>query len=258
MSRTLRKYGFRKRNTLVATSLCSDNINKELEKGLKTSYGDQFSMGGLAGFPFGGVSAFCEMVNHIPTNGNCIVIFGPHIGVDADGVVGKVNRRGCKHSGICCESAAVAASYVSSVRKGVAKICTHDIDPLDIQQSFVGNILLQCEPRVPSATDPAVELSIVLYEAQRDLMHRLISSGCGDVEAKSKIALLGGIQVNTPSGIADYFVPLSFKLIDNRGDQLFDLIDCVQENRSDNNQFWLVVFRLIGICFLTMLYVHSR
>ena len=39
--------------TLVATSLCCDEINRVLENDFTAVYGDTFSMGGLAGFPFG-------------------------------------------------------------------------------------------------------------------------------------------------------------------------------------------------------------
>ena len=48
-------------NSLVATSLCCDEVNRVLENDLKGTYGSYFSMGGLAGTPFGGVTAFGAM-----------------------------------------------------------------------------------------------------------------------------------------------------------------------------------------------------
>ena len=44
--------------TLLATSLCCDEVNRELEDTLKSVYGNNFSMGGLAGFAFGGITSF--------------------------------------------------------------------------------------------------------------------------------------------------------------------------------------------------------
>ena len=58
-------------------------------------------MGGLAGFPFGGVTGFGAMAHHIPDNGSCLVVYGPHVGIDSRGIVGTVERRGRKHGGAC-------------------------------------------------------------------------------------------------------------------------------------------------------------
>ena len=44
--------------TLLTTSLCCDEVNRELEDTLKSVYGNNFSMGGLAGFAFGGITSF--------------------------------------------------------------------------------------------------------------------------------------------------------------------------------------------------------
>jgi hypothetical protein len=83
----LTPHGYTPSNTLVATSLCCDEVNRALDKDLASLYGDNFSMGGLAGFPFGGITSFGAMAHHIPTNGSCLVVYGPHVGVDSDGVL---------------------------------------------------------------------------------------------------------------------------------------------------------------------------
>ena len=83
-------------NILVCTSLCSDEISRPLERDFAAVYGDaHYTMGGLAGFPFGGITAFASMASHIPANGGAaLVVFGPHVGVDDGGHLGTVNRRG--------------------------------------------------------------------------------------------------------------------------------------------------------------------
>ena len=50
--------GFTPDNTLLATSLCCDELARNLEKDLAKVYGKNFNLGGLAGFPFGGNTAF--------------------------------------------------------------------------------------------------------------------------------------------------------------------------------------------------------
>merc|ERR1712003_423549 len=104
--------------TLLASSLCCDEVNRVLEKDFSAIYGDNFSMGGLAGFAFGGVTSFGAMAHHIPKDGSCLVVYGPHVGVDSDGVVGKIDRRGRDATGAWCGSAAAAAGYVSKVFSG--------------------------------------------------------------------------------------------------------------------------------------------
>ena len=67
----LKSYGFTNENTLIATSLCADEVNRTLEHSLcEATTLENFSMGGLAGFPFGGVTAFGAMAHHIPDGGS--------------------------------------------------------------------------------------------------------------------------------------------------------------------------------------------
>jgi len=63
---TISENGFDRETTLVATSLCCDEVNRPLETDLAGVFTNNFNMGGLAGFPFGGVVAFGAMSAHIP------------------------------------------------------------------------------------------------------------------------------------------------------------------------------------------------
>jgi len=250
----LHQHGFSNETTLVATSLCCDEVNRDLEKDLKHAYGDHFSMGGLAGFPFGGVTAFCAMAHHIPTNGNCIVLFGPHVGVDSDGVVGKVNRRGRLESGACCGSATAAADYVHRVCRGDCAEHCSPVEALDAQQTFVGNILLPYGTRLAEAADPAVELPLALYDAQKDLMARIVARGVSAVGENVQIALVGGIQVNTPAGTPDYFVPMTFDLLDHKGEKMADLMDTLFLVRDNENELtWIIALVMYGLVIFYLL-----
>lgn len=214
---TLTSHGFGK-NSLLATSLCCDEVNRVLEKDLAAVYGDNFSMGGLAGFPFGGITSFGAMAHHIPTGGSCLIVYGPHVGVDSTGVVGKVDRRGRPGSGACCGSATAAAGYVKSVTCGDAAAAGPPTNSIDAQQTFVGSALLPYGERLEKAEEPTVELPLALFDGMDKMMKRIVAAGCGEVGGNGKIALLGGIQINTPEGTSDYFLPKVFELRNNTGD----------------------------------------
>lgn len=210
----LGRFGYGK-NTLLATSFCCDEVNRPLEEDLAAVYGQQFNMGGLAGFPFGGVTGFAAMAKHIPDGGSCLVVYGPHVGVDFDGKVGTVNRRGKEKGGTCCGSAVAASSYVSAVAKGEIKEATTPTATMDAQQIYVGSVLLPYADRLAKANDPMIELPYAMFEPVDDLTQKIVAKAAGKVGGGGKIALLGGIQINTPEGISDYFLPLRFEVRDN-------------------------------------------
>lgn len=221
----LTEYGYGK-TTLVATSLCCDEVNRILEKDFAPHYNDNFSMGGLAGFAFGGVTSFGAMAHHIPDGGSCLVIYGPHVGVDGDGNVGSVNRRGRAKPGACCGSACAALGHVCGVHKGEVKAIDPSIfaDPIQCQQAMVGDLLMPYAERLVKASEPMVELPYALYDAQKKVMDGIVAAGCQEVAGQGKIALLGGIQINTPESDSDYFLPLSFEIRTNKNDKIKDLL----------------------------------
>jgi len=211
-------------STLVATSLCCDEVNRDLDKYLTAAYGSNFSMGGLAGFAFGGVTSFGAMAHHIPDGGSCLVVYGPHVGIDSSGTIGKINRIGRKAPGPCCGSAAAAMNYCMEVKKGSLKASGIPNHPIDAQQTWVGKLLLPHSARLQRAKDSNQELPLALFDCQDELMKRIVNSACGEVSGDGKIALLGGIQINTPEGTSDYFLPKVFELRNREGDLVENLL----------------------------------
>jgi Limiting CO2-inducible proteins B/C beta carbonyic anhydrases len=223
MTKRLKPYGYGK-SSLLCTSLCCDEVNRSLEIDLQAAFGDHFHIGGLAGFAFGGVTGFGAMMSHIPDGGSCMVVYGPHVGVDSMGRIGTVDRRGREHGGACCGSAVAAAAYVKGVLNGEPK-ADAPTDPLDAQQSYVGSMLLPYAEQISEATDPMHELPFALFKAQDKLMKQIVGKMTGKLVDRQKIALVGGIQINTPHGAPDYFLPLRFEVLSNKGRVVNDLLD---------------------------------
>jgi Limiting CO2-inducible proteins B/C beta carbonyic anhydrases len=210
LRRSLGARGFRRDTTFLATSLCCDELSRELEEDLSRAFGGSlyFRLGGLAGFPSAGVTGFGAMSEHIPDEGGtCLIVYGPHCGVDGLGRVGTVPRKGKVDGGPCCGSAAAAADYV--LRNSHPPIAA---DPLDIQQASVVSHLLPFAERVRSAPVPMEEVPYCLFESQDTLMRQVVSRGRSRAKNTVPLALLGGIAINTPPSEPDFFVPLRLDL----------------------------------------------
>lgn len=220
--RSLAGYGFGK-NSLLATSLCSDEVTRPLEQAFGSVFGHHFSIGGLGGVAFGGVTSFGAMAQHIADNGSCLIVYGPHVGVDEDGKVGTISLHGKQNGGACCGSAVAAMMYCHSVASGGPKKDA-PTDPIDAQQTFLCNMLLPQAQRLDKADEPMVDLPLALFDCQDKHMQKIVARGCGHVPRSGKIALLGGVHINTPASATDYFLPLRFEVLNNRGEVIEDLL----------------------------------
>ena len=238
VQKVLRSRGFHKNKSLVATSFCADEVNRGLERDFSKTYSATFNMGGLAGFPFGGITSFGAMASHIPDGGSCLVVFGPHVGVDSTGKVGTVERRGRANGGACCGSAVAASGYASAIYHRTHSRYGPPEKPDDAQQNFVGTALLPYAAHLEAAEDKMTELPYALYDAQKKLMGNIIQAGAANVAGDGKIAVLGGIQINTPHQTDDLFLPLSFELYNNEGELIEDLSPAIGCGRPMTYSKW--------------------
>lgn len=219
----LSEKGYTDTNTLLATSLCCDELARRLEDDFVYCYGNNFSLGGLSGFPFGGSTGFENMALHIPDNGSCLIVYGPHVGVSSTGIVGKVERVGTQNVDVCCASAIAACNYLQGITDdgiGESQAFT------DLQQGAVQQLLSPNINQVSASKDPMVELPYALYDSQDSLLYEIVMEGCHRV--KNNIALLGGIQINTAPQALDYFLPLRFDLMNNRGEVIEDMLNRIR------------------------------
>ena len=93
---------------------------------------------------------------------------------------------------------------------------------LDVQQLFVVDKLLPYADRLERADNVMVELPYCMYDAQKKMMTDIVKASRDAFVDFPKIAVLGGIQINTPADQSDYFLPLSFEVYD-RGEKIEDL-----------------------------------
>ncbi len=222
----LSKMNYTPANTLLATSLCCDELARQLEDDFTGVYGSNFNLGGLAGFPFAGDTGFWNMATHIPDNGYCLIVYGPHVGLARDGTVGKVERAGVGLIDTCCASAIAASNYVRTITDGTYEITATIQRFTDFQQGAVQELILPHGKRLAEAENRMAELPYALYESQDVLLRKLVTNN-HIAENKKGIALLGGIQINTGPGTLDYFHPLSFDYVNTDGEVLEDMLPAI-------------------------------
>ena len=213
----LNEKGYSPDNTLLATSLCCDELARRLEDVFVDIYGKNFNLGGLSGFPFAGNTGFGAMAAHIPDDGFCLIVYGPHVGISQDGTVGKVERDGIKLLDTCCGSAVAASNYLKGITKGGATITTNIKSFTDFQQSAVQKMILPYGQRLEDAENPMTELPYALYETQDLLMAEIVEAGFSGT--KKGVALLGGVQINTGPTSPDYFHALRFDYLTHEGQE---------------------------------------
>ncbi len=214
------KKGFTPENTVFATSTCPDEINRAVT-GFAGHYGEHFIMGGLAGFPFTGITGFGALSHHVPDNGYLFILYGPHIGVSAVGELGKVKRPGMGERTASCGSLCGAYNYLKPRWTGIEDI-NLTYDRLDPQQWYVTSRVHQCRNVLEWSDDP---------------MHALVETAFGaideDIQAifhasrthyTGTVAFIGGIQINTPPGEENYFSPKRIELFDFRSGERTDLL----------------------------------
>jgi Limiting CO2-inducible proteins B/C beta carbonyic anhydrases len=168
-----------------------------------------------AGFPFAGNTGFGAMSAHIPDNGYCLIVHGPHVGITQDGIVGKVERAGCKLVDSCCGSAIAASNYLKGIVEGGAKPTTKVQTWSDFQQGAVQQLILPHAARLGAAENRMIELPYALYTSQDLLLQDILETGKAGL--KKGTAVLGGVQINTSPDTLDYFHPLRFEYMDDKG-----------------------------------------
>ena len=208
VSEILEAEGLTPENTLYGQSLCSDEINNEAGGTgnlMMEHWGvnnEHFPLGGIGGAPYVGKTGFGAFSGHVPDGGNVIMLFGPHIGISDEGVLGKFLRHGQHKCSTAC-GAVVGAYKACEAGKG------RESDPNDMQQVWLEKHIGSSMERINSAEEPMEELMRATFEHIEQevdtIVHTKFSAG--------KLVLIGGIQLNIGKPFADHFLPLSFRVL---------------------------------------------
>ncbi|GMI17269.1 hypothetical protein TrLO_g13412 [Triparma laevis f. longispina] len=208
--------------------------------------------------------------NHIPENGNAVIVYGPHVGFSNDGIVGKVERKGIKDPNGCCGSAIAAMNSICSEHKtchltptksrlgrGImgkknksnSPTSVSETQPplIDIQQYHVcqqikTTVDMSSADRISLKSLPAVNLTheslpTAVFDAITPDVDYLLGTSSPQPSLLSKaktLVVVGGILINTASEHEDYFLPLRFQLFNEKYEEQLDLLGELNSFGTDN------------------------
>jgi hypothetical protein len=240
VTKKLKDRDYRPYNTILGSSLCSDEIDStalSLVQNLQRSLtlkndGGVFNLGGLGGVPFVGKSGFGAFLSHVPVNGKVVILYGPHVGISNEGVVGKVERVGQSNPSTSCGAAVGAYKAIKAGGRGPN-------DKFDYQEEF---IIDELTPKLQTLLEQQKNSGAVngfvnqntaiaavtcnMFDIVNDVLESQLEASFakpGFWDKISEVTLLGGIVVNRGHGAGlvggdDYFQPLQFKAINKNGE----------------------------------------
>ena len=221
VAKVLAQRGFTPANTLFGHSVCSDEINNRKEQLIPlmvNRWQEGFVLGGLAGLPFAGKSGFGAFLHHVPDSGKLLVIFAPHVGIDANGRVGALQRDGQAVVSSACGAAIGAYKALQSSKKVAPDplLVLESVRPEDTNSNFdpqLEKIIALLAPRLNGIDDSMDSIAFVTYQMYgiiRELITACITQTPDLFDNASEVAVLGGIMINRRKG-GDFFQPLSFE-----------------------------------------------
>jgi len=155
---------------LVARSICSDDINSmQYPQAIKLTLGP-FNLGGLGGYPFGGLTGMGAFAHHVPENGAAAIFYAPHIGIGASKEPGLILRPGQQQASSCCGAVVQALNQLEK-----NEIRPKSYRRYDHQQHILEMILLNNADRIKKAQNRLIEAVDVIYEASGEMVNHLIS-----------------------------------------------------------------------------------
>lgn len=228
----LKDRGYTPTNTLFGSSVCSDEINDTADSIVadlqnKMQVDGVFNLGGLGGLPFVGITGMGAFLSHCPEAGKVFIVFGPHVGIDAKGTVGTVERIGQDGPHTSC--GAGIGAYKAIMKQPMSDEDVAFIGTKDFQEEYI-IAKLRDRLEILRGKDPSDETITYVTNKMYDLVWEMLRGEINAYTTKdgfwkntSEVTLLGGIVVNrghgqgTPGG-EDFFQPLMLKTLTQAGE----------------------------------------
>ena len=214
--------GYNADNTLYCDVSCPDEINhdnaEEDMTGLMiTRWGEIFPLGGLAGLPFTGKTGWHAFSSHCPNDGNIVVMFAPHVGIDMEGNVGKVLRDGQDGASAACGAAIGSLAAL----KANPSCGDFPCGILDHQMDCIKHLLRSSVDHISAQENEQVALVYQMYRIIEEYLENVMHTKWRT--DKGSLTIFGGIMINAEGEGMDRFLPLKLEVRTNEGtEDLFE------------------------------------
>ena len=195
---------------LMATSQCSDDINIPSTSFFNVVLGP-FFLGGLGGLPFAGTTGLTAFAHHIPDGGAAFIFYGPHIGVTLENELGKMYRPRQQQVGASCGALMLALDRFQNESPDYKPKKTDS----DYQQMRLEECLLPNREEIVNDENPEKAITEACFWKIDEQIHEYLHEVKNEFKV-DKIALLGGIIINTDYGVDDYFDLRNFEVMNTR------------------------------------------
>ena len=213
------EYGFNQETTLFGASLCPDEICHEpndlpdlLAKRYSPGGAAGFSLSGLGGVPFTGKTGFAAFSHHVPKDGQVLILFAPHVAISPNGEVGRYKREGQEGLSTACGACIGALNAVEAENGPTAS--SGNIPHSDYQmETIIQHVRERFAAIGVHPSGKMVGLILEVYELARERMLAIVDLGqLKGGGHNTRCAILGGVQINMPAPMQDFFLPLSFEM----------------------------------------------
>ena len=206
-------HGFTAENTIACVGVCRDEACRPLVWAVRDTWGEAFNFSSLGGFLTLGTSGFLAAQQHAPVVGGrerYVYFVMPHIGIDANGELGRVVRSGRQGSSFACGA---LTALLAEKQSGGLNL---DIDPDNIEYSLLKRHLAS-QLDVDVVPDIAA-LTISMAHLVHEELARMISLTV-DVNS-ADYAVLTGVQIHRPGGGAMIWVDRKYACVEGSQHQL--------------------------------------
>ena len=195
---------------LLANSLCADDVipvresdipSVKTEGKLKRHFLGPFSMGGMAGIPYSGLTGLSTVAHHAPDGGSVLIAYGPHIGITDRGDLGILLRPGQHRESAACGALTLALEHF---RASPEYLPPFDDD--DTEQMTLERRLLPFRSQILNAENPLLAATEITYTIIHELIHRYVRARIGEFSCEY-LTFAGGIVINTNPYSEDYLDP---------------------------------------------------
>jgi len=164
-----------------------------------------FPLSGLAGMPFVGKTGWGAFSSHCPEDGNIVILFAPHVGVDGEGNIGKITRDGQNFASGACGAAIGAYKAL----RADSEVGNFQNGYLDSQMDTIKHLLKPHTQGISESENEMAALSYKMYDILLEFLNRIVDLKWQG--PNSKLAIVGGIMINCEGDKTDMFLPLMFE-----------------------------------------------